>query len=158
MKNLGFDWHFIGRKLLIGLIFLLFDSAFIALGTGLYIQTTLILVYRWALYTPSAIDLKLIVFLGIILDAVFLMPLGLHSFLYILIYILLQSQERYLSTAHQYIRWFIFLGVILIFNQLEFILQMMLGQTLVVNLFILYSIMITFAFYPVMFRFLQIND
>lgn len=158
MKNLGFDWHFIARKLLLSISFWLFDSLFVVLGTGLYVQTTLILIYRWALYNPSSIDLKLLVFLGVMLDAVLVMPLGVHSFLYILFYILLQQQSRYLSYSHQYIRWFIFLGVILIFNQAEYFVRMLLGNVMVLNLSVLLSILVTFALYPLTFRFLQRHD
>lgn len=158
MKNWDFNWHFFARKLLLGLIFWLFDSLFLVLGTSLYVQTTLILIYRWALYRPSAIDLKLLAFLGLMLDAVLVIPLGVHSFLYILFYILLQQQERYLSTSHQYIRWFLFLAVILIFNQAEYLLRIMLGNNLVLDLSFLLSVMVTFALYPLIFRFLQRYD
>ena len=158
MKNLPFNWHVISSKLATAIIFWLFDSIFVVLGSGLYVQTTLVLIYRWALYTSGEHDLKILLFLGLMCDVIMVMPLGVHSFLYVLLYLFLQTQSRYLITAHQYIRWFIFLVIIILFNKAEWLLRFLLGQSIAINLSVLFSVLITFAFYPMMFRFLQHHD
>lgn len=158
MKNLPFNWYLIITKLLIAITFWFCDSIFIVLGSGFYVQTTLVLIYRWALYTPSEYDLKILLFLGLMSDVILIMPLGVHSFLYVLLYLFLQTQSRYLIIAQQYIRWFIFLGVLLLFNQAEWLLMFLLGKKITINLSVLFSVFITFALYPMMFRFLQYHD
>lgn len=158
MKKLPFNWHIIINKLAIAIAFWFFDSMFVTLGSGLYVQTILVLIYRWALYTPSEYDLKILLFLGVLCDVILIMPLGTHSFLYVLLYVFLQTQSRYLVTGHQYIGWFVFLGIILLFNKIEWLLRFLLGQNITINFSVLLSVFITFAFYPMMFRFLQHND
>lgn len=158
MKNLPFNWHVISSRLAIAITFWFCDSIFVVLGSGLYVQTTLVLIYKWVLYTPSEHDLKILLFLGLMCDVIIIMPLGVHSFLYVLLYLFLQTQSRYLIVAHQYIRWFIFLGILLLFNHAEWLLMFLLGQNITMNLSVLFSLFITFALYPMMFRFLQHHD
>ena len=95
-----------------------FDVFILFQGMGLRLQTALIVFYRWVLYTPQRRDLLIFMLFGIFWDGIFHVPFGLHSFLTLVTFIILHTQKRYLQTNHQYIRWLIFLGVLVLSNQI----------------------------------------
>jgi len=108
-----------------------FDAFILFQGVGLRTQTALIIFYRWVLYTPQSRDLLIIV---------------------------LHTQKRYLQVSHQYLRWLIFLGVLILANQIEYALHLLLDQQIVFSFMLILSILCTFSLYPFIFKFLQHYD
>ena len=71
---------------------------------------------------------------------------------------ILSTQKRYLQVSQQYMRWIIFLGVLILINQIEYSLRLMLGQQIVISYQSVLSILLTFSLYPLIFRTLQRYD
>ncbi len=135
-----------------------FDALILFQGIGLRLQTTLIILYRWILYAPQLGDLLIFTIFGFFWDGIYHLPFGLHSFLTFVTFIVLHTQKRYLQVNHQYIRWLIFLGVLILVNQIEFALHLLLGQQIVFSFMLIVSIFLTFSLYPFVFKFLQHHD
>jgi rod shape-determining protein MreD len=136
----------------------IFDAIILFQGTGFRPQTALITLYRWVLYTPQPGDSLIFIALGFFWDAIYHLPFGFHSFLMIVTYIVLHTQKRYLQVNHQYMRWLIFLGVLVLFNQAEYALHLLLGQQIVFSFMLALSMFMTFSLYPFVFKFLQHYD
>jgi rod shape-determining protein MreD len=134
------------------------DALILFQGIGLRIQIGLVVFYRWTLYTPKAGDLISYIIFGFFWDAIYQIPLGFHSFLIILVFMILSTQKRYLQVSQQYMRWIIFLGVLILINQIEYSLRLMLGQQIVISYQSVLSILLTFSLYPLIFRTLQRYD
>lgn len=134
------------------------DAFILFQGAGLRLQTALIVLYRWVLYTPQSGDLLIFMIFGFFWDIIYHLPFGFHSFLILVTFIILQTQKRYLQVSHQYMRWLVFLGVLLLVNQVEYALHLLLGQQIVVSPMLLLSMFVTFALYPFVFKFLQHYD
>lgn len=156
------NWHHKFTPFLKRFIFFaicnLFDTFILFQGIGLRLQTTLIVFYRWALYTPHRYDLFIFIFFGLFWDSIFHLPFGFHSFLMLIIFIIIHTQKRYLQTNHQYIRWIIFLGFLVLVNQIEYALHILLDKQIVFSFTLILSIFITTALYPFIFKFLQHYD
>lgn len=135
-----------------------FDALILFQGIGLRLQTFLIIFYRWVLYTPKSGDLIIFTAFGFFWDGIFHLPFGFHSFLIFLTFIILHTQKRYLQVSHQYIRWLIFLGVLILFNQMEYALHLLLNQQIVFSFMLILSIFTTLSLYPFVFKFLQHYD
>lgn len=135
-----------------------FDAFILFQGLGLRTQTALIIFYRWVLYTPQSRDLLIFVIFGFFWDVIYHLPFGFHSFLTFLTFIVLRSQKRYLQVSHQYMRWLIFLGVLILANQIEYALHLLLDQQIVFSFMLILSILCTFSLYPFIFKFLQHYD
>lgn len=134
------------------------DAFVLFQGFGLRLQTSLIVFYRWVLYQPQKHDLLIFILFGFFWDSLFHLPFGLHSFLALVIFIILGSQKRYLQTTHQYIRWLIFFGVLILFNQIEYALHILVNQQIVFSFMLILSMLITIALYPFIFKLLQHHD
>ncbi|MFN6414659.1 MAG: rod shape-determining protein MreD [Pseudomonadota bacterium] len=135
-----------------------FDVFILFQGMGLRLQTALIVFYRWVLYTPQRRDLLIFMLFGIFWDGIFHVPFGLHSFLTLVTFIILHTQKRYLQTNHQYIRWLIFLGVLVLSNQIEYALHLLLNQQIAFSFMVILSVFLTGSLYPLIFKFLQHHD
>ncbi len=135
-----------------------FDVLVLFQGTGLRLQTSLIVLYRWVLYTPQSSDFIIFMIFGFYWDAIYHLPFGFHSFLMLIAFIVLHTQKRYLQVSHQYMRWLVFLGVIILVNQVEYALHLLLGQQIVFSFMLASSMFITFSLYPFIFKFLQHYD
>jgi hypothetical protein len=72
--------------------------------------------------------------------------------------IVIHTQKRYLQFSHQYMRWLVFLGVLILINQAEYALHLLLGQQIVFSFMLALSMFITFSLYPFVFKFLQHYD
>ena len=72
--------------------------------------------------------------------------------------IVLHTQKRYLQVNHQYMRWLVFLGVLILVDQVEYALHLLLGQQIVCSFMLTLSIILTFSLYPFVFKFLQHYD
>lgn len=136
----------------------LFDTFILLQGVGLRLQTALIIFYRWVLYTPQSGDLTIFIIFGFFWDSVYHLPFGFHSFLILVTFIILNTQKRYLQVIHQYMRWLVFLGVLVLVNQIEYLLRLLLGKQIVLSFMFFLSIFITFSLYPFIFKFLQHYD
>ena len=127
-------------------------------GTGVRLQTALIVLYRWVLYTPRPGDLLIFMIFGFFWDVIYHLPFGFHSFLILITFIVLHTQKRYLQVSHQYIRWLVFLGVLILVGQVEYALHLLLGQQIVLSFMLILSTLLTFSLYPFVFKFLQHYD
>ncbi len=127
-------------------------------GTGLRLQTAVIVLYRWVLYSPQPGDFSIFMIFGFFWDAIYHLPFGFHSFLMLVTFIVLHTQKRYLQVSHQYMRWLVFLGVLILVNQVEYTLHLLLGQQIVFSFMLILSMFVTFSLYPFVFKFLQHYD
>lgn len=134
------------------------DAFILFQGIGLRLQTALIVLYRWVLYTPQSGDFLIFMIFGFFWDVIYHFPFGFHSFLTLVTFVILQTQKRYLQVSHQYMRWLVFLGVLILVNQIEYSLHLLLGQQIVLSAMLILSMSITFALYPFVFKFLQHYD
>lgn len=154
-----FDFTTLIRRLFICASCWLFDSFLLYLSSGGVAPRTIgVVIYRWCLYTRSNLDLKILFAIGLVYDVFFILPLGVNGFSFAVIYLLGQSQARYLRTSHQYTRWVIFIVFLIILIQLESVIMSALGRLIAINSSVIYSILITFAIYPLMFKSLQHYD
>ena len=135
-----------------------FDAFILFQGIGLRLQTALIVLYRCVLYTPRSGDFLILIVFGFFWDAIYHLPFGFHSFLILATSIVLYTQKRYLQVSHQYMRWLVFLGVLILVNQVEYALHLLLGQQIVFSFMLALSMLITFSLYPFVFKFLQHYD
>ncbi len=135
-----------------------FDALILFQGIGIRLQTAFIILYRWVLYTPQPGDLPIFIVFGFFWDAIYHLPFGFHSFLMLATSIVLHTQKRYLQVSHQYMRWLVFLGVLILINQAEYALHLLLGQQIVFSFMLALSMFITFSLYPFVFKFLQHYD
>lgn len=158
MKKMNFNIYNLLFRISVCLLCWCFDSLFYILGFGLNVKTILIVIYRWCLYKSSDFDLKIFFFTGFLYDFVHIVPLGLHGLLFSLIYLIGENQSRYLKTSYEYIKWFVFLVFLIIFFQIESIIMFLADKFLVFNKSIFFSILVCFAVYPFVFRFLQRYD
>jgi cell shape-determining protein MreD len=153
LKLTAFLWRFVLFASVNAVdVFVLFQ------GIGLRLQTALIVLYRWTLYTPQPGDLIIFMIFGFFWDAIYHLPFGFHSFLMMTTFIVLQTQKRYLQVSHQYLRWLVFLGVLLLVNQVEYALHLLLGQQIILSSMLALSMFVTFSLYPFVFKFLQHYD
>ncbi len=136
----------------------LLDALILFQGNGIRLQTTLIAIYRWILYTPLPCDLQMFIVFGFFWDVIYHLPFGFHSFLILLTFVTLNTQKRYLQVNNQYIRWLVFLGVIILVNQFEYVLHFLINQQIVLSLKLVFSFALTFSLYPFIFKFLQHYD
>lgn len=65
----------------------------------------IILLYYWAIYRPDTLSLWFLFLLGIILDIFYAMPLGITSFTYLMLYVLVNSKRKLLSNEPYMILW-----------------------------------------------------
>ena len=135
-----------------------FDAFILFQGIGLRLQTALIVLYRWVLYAPRPGDFPIFIVFGFFWDAIYHLPFGFHSFLILTASIVLHTQKRYLQVNHQYMRWLVFLGVLILVDQVEYALHLLLGQQIVCSFMLTLSIILTFSLYPFVFKFLQHYD
>ena len=136
----------------------LLDALILFQGNGIRLQITLIAIYRWVLYTPLSGDLYMFIVFGFFWDAIYHLPFGFHSFLILLTFMTLNTQKRYLQVNHQYMRWLVFLGVVILVNQFEYVLHFLINQQIVLSLKLFFSFALTFSLYPFIFKFLQHYD
>lgn len=136
----------------------LFDALILFKGYGIRTQIALIAVYRWVLYTPKNGDLQIFMLVGLFWDAIYNLPFGFNSFLILLIFTILNTQKRYLQVNQQYIRWAIFLGFLIVYDQIEYFMHFLIGQKIVLSIKLYVSLLITFSFYPLVFKYLQYYD
>lgn len=153
LKLTAFLWRFVLFASVNAIdVFVLFQ------GIGLRLQTALIVLYRWVLYTPQQGDFLIFLIFGFFWDAMYHLPFGFHSFLMLITFIVLQTQKRYLQVSHQYVRWLVFLGVLILVNQVEYALHLLLGQQIALSPMLALSMFATFSLYPFVFKFLQHYD
>ncbi len=136
----------------------LFDALILFQGNGIRVQTALIAIYRWALYTPKYGDLQMFLVFGFFWDAIYNLPFGFNSFLALATFIALSTQKRYLQVNHQYMRWLVFLGVLLLANQFEYVMHFFISQQIVLSIKLIFSLLTTFSIYPLVFKALQYYD
>lgn len=134
------------------------DALFLFQGNAIRLQLTMIVFYRWVLYTPHRGDFAIFIIFGFFWDIIYHLPFGFHSFLTLIAYVVLHTQKRYLQVSQQYVRWLLFLGVLVLYYQFEYALHYMLGQKIVLSSKLLFSMLVTFSLYPYIFRFLQHYD
>lgn len=158
MINLNYKVVALIRRLAFFAACNLFDAVILFQGNGIRVQTALIAIYRWALYTPKYGDLQMFMFFGFFWDAIYNLPFGFNSFLALLTFIALSTQKRYLQVNHQYMRWLIFLGVLILANQFEYVLHFFISQQIVLSIKLIFSLLITFSIYPLVFKILQYYD
>jgi len=95
---------------------------------------------------------------GFFWDAIYHLPFGFHSFLMLVSFVVLSTQKRYLQVSQQYMRWLLFLGVLILVNQLEYAMHFLIGQQIVLSFKLVFSLALTFSLYPFVFKFLQHYD
>jgi len=136
----------------------LFDALILFQGSGVRLQTAMIAFYRLVLYTPQPWDLAMFMLFGFFWDAIYHLPPGFHSFLLLVAFIVLNTQKRYLQVSRQYMRWLVFLGVLLLVNQVEYAMHFLIGQRIALSFNLILSMTVTFSLYPLVFKFLQHYD
>lgn len=136
----------------------LFDALILLQGNGIRLQTALIAFYRLVLYNPKPLDLSMFMLFGFFWDAIYHLPPGFHSFLLLVAFVVLNTQKRYLQVNHQYMRWLVFLGVLILVNQIEYAMHFLIGQQIVLSFKLILSMTVTFSLYPLVFKFLQHYD
>lgn len=80
---------------------------------------SLAILFYWAIYRPTSLPLSIIFFVGLFMDALSGCFLGLHAFVYILIWVLLIYQRRYLFNKTFLLNWSVFGCVALIASIVE---------------------------------------
>ena len=98
------------------------------------------------------------IFFGFFWDAIYNLPFGFYSFLSLVTFIALSTQKRYLQVNHQYMRWLIFLGLLILANQFEYVMHFFIGKQIVLSIKLILSLLITFSLYPFVFKTLQHYD
>ena len=158
MITLNYKLLSFSRRLVFFICCNLFDVLILFQGHGIRPQITLIALYRFVIYTPQSLDLAMFMVFGFFWDAIYNSPPGFHSFLLLVTFFILDSQRRYLFVSHQYMRWLVFLGVLILFIQIEYTMHFLIGQQIALSLNLVLSILISFSFYPFIFKFLQHHD
>lgn len=158
MTKLNYRFTAFARRFIFFACCNILDALILFQGYGIRTQIALIAIYRWILYTPQYGDLQMFILFGFFWDAIYNLPFGFYSFLALATFIALSTQKRYLQVNHQYIRWLIFLGFLILSNQFEYLMHFFIGQQIVLSFKLIFSLLITFSIYPFVFKTLQYYD
>ena len=105
----GRPWEFAKRflPLLTGLVALFVDVLPLPAGSPDTVMPALLVcvIFFWTIYRPDLLGVVSIFVLGLLLDAIAGLPLGLSPFVYLTVRNVLMPQERYLATTSFVVIW-----------------------------------------------------
>lgn len=87
---------------------LLFSLLFLYPLSSITPDFNLAILFYWAIYRPTSIPLSVIMFVGLFMDTITGSFLGLNAFIYLLIWVLLIYQRRYLYNKTFLLSWSVF--------------------------------------------------
>ncbi|MDB2683110.1 rod shape-determining protein MreD [Alphaproteobacteria bacterium] len=83
----------------------------------------LITLYYWFLYRPTLIPLWLTFVIGIIMDALTGVPLGLNTLIFVLLRLVITDQRRFLMAQTFPVVWLIFCVILVAYHVIQWLLQ-----------------------------------
>jgi rod shape-determining protein MreD len=108
----------------------------------------LIAIYFWTLFDDAVMPYWLIFVLGLIHDSLTGMPVGLSSFIYLMLYTVLGWQRERLAHEHFLINWLLFLLISAACQALTWALLSAVEQRMLVPVEFLLQWLVTICFYP----------
>ncbi|MGN6670072.1 MAG: rod shape-determining protein MreD [Candidatus Nucleicultricaceae bacterium] len=98
---------------------LLFSLVFFYPLSSIVPDFNLAILFYWAIHRPTSIPLSIILCIGLFADALSGCFLGLHAFIYLMIWVLLIYQRRYLYNKPFLLNWSVFATIAFIATMLE---------------------------------------
>lgn len=110
----GFDpWRALAHLvaiLLTGLFFLVDIVPLPFLGSAaIRPEFFIMVIYFWAIFNPLMLSPLVLFILGLVIDALAGLPLGMHAFFYLLVYFIIRQQRRFLLGQSFFILWIVYI-------------------------------------------------
>jgi len=115
---------------------------------------TLISVYYWSIYRPDLLPAIAAFLLGLLLDIGGDTPMGVNALVFLLVHGLLSSQRRFFLGKPFLMTWWAFAVVAAVACWLSWVLVSLLGGHWIESRPVLFTYLMTLAFYPVLGWFL----
>ena len=142
-----------GLPLIVTLIAVVLGVIPLHLPDGEAIKPMLVLgcVYYWTIYRPDLLSMFTIFFIGIFQDLLYASPLGISSFVYVIVAFLIGVQRRFFHGKMFGIVWWGFMIVGLLAAILSWLVFCIYAQSYVTPMPYLFRYLMSLAWFPILF-------
>jgi len=149
-----FEWIFLNIVTIL-IIAGQFQTFAIAADMTLRPYFIVIAIFFWTLHRPEILHPLTVFMIGFIYDAFLGIFLGTHSVLFISLYYILKQQRAFLTSQNQFSLFVAFILALTVFGVLEYALSCLYNFQITVPYPVLYNVLVTIFFYPLIVSFLH---